>query len=274
MPELPEVETTRAGIASHIEGAVVKRVEVRNSKLRYSVPSDLTQKLRRQTVRHVDRRGKYLLLRFDKGTLLIHLGMSGSLRLVSEGEAFGRHDHVDMVFQQGLCLRYTDPRKFGLILWIEGDVEAHKLLVQLGPEPLSKNFTGRYLYERAQNKKVNIKTLLMDSKVVVGVGNIYANEALFLAGIDPRSLCAHLTKEHCQKLAAVVKQVLKKAIKAGGTTLRDFVNGEGKPGYFQQKLYVYGRDGKKCQRCGREIEQFKLGQRSTFCCKQCQVLLE
>ena len=274
MPELPEVETTRAGIASHIEGAVVKRVEVRNSKLRYSVPSDLTQKLRRQTVRHVDRRGKYLLLRFDKGTLLIHLGMSGSLRLVSEGEAFGRHDHVDMVFQQGLCLRYTDPRKFGLILWAEGDVEAHKLLVQLGPEPLSKNFTGRYLYERAQNKKVNIKTLLMDSKVVVGVGNIYANEALFLAGIDPRSLCAHLTKEHCQKLAAVVKQVLKKAIKAGGTTLRDFVNGEGKPGYFQQKLYVNGRDGEKCRRCGGKIEQFKLGQRSTFCCKQCQVLLE
>jgi len=270
MPELPEVETTRSGIAPYVEGEVVSKVLVRNGRLRYIVPKALAKMPVGQVVRRVDRRGKYLLFCLDGGTIMVHLGMSGSLCVVDEGLTPGKHDHVDMVLASGVCLRYTDPRRFGSVLWVEGDVFEHRLLKHLGPEPLVRQFNARYLLTRALGRKVLIKVLLMDSRVVVGVGNIYANEALFLAGIDPRMRCGDLTAESSKQLVKAVKQVLRRAIEAGGTTLKDFVNSEGKPGYFQQKLYVYGRGGEACRRCGGLIEHFKLGQRSTYCCGNCQ----
>ena len=273
MPELPEVETTRAGIAPYLNGETVERVTVRQSRLRYPVPSTLARKLKGQVIRDVLRRGKYLVFKLDQGSVLIHLGMSGSLRIVEQHAKPGKHDHVDFVMQSGWAIRYTDPRKFGLVLWGEGDAGEHSLLAKLGVEPLTRAFSATYFYKIAQRRKVNIKALLMNSHVVVGVGNIYASEALFIAGIDPRTPAVALQKEDCQRVVKAVKQVLKKAIKAGGTTLKDFVNGQGQPGHFQQQLYVYGRVGMDCYVCGREIQKCVLAQRSTFYCSQCQSLL-
>lgn len=273
MPELPEVETTRSGVAPHVEGEVLERVVVRTTKLRYPLSQAMFRGLKGGRLMSVKRRGKYLLLNFDGSTVLIHLGMSGNLRVLESWFAPDKHDHVDFIFENGICLRYTDPRKFGAVLRVKGNVYEHALLKSLGVEPLERAFNANYLYEASRQRKVAIKALLMDSRTVVGIGNIYASEALFLAGVDPRCIAMKLDKQACQRIVKAIKFVLRRAIKAGGTTLKDFVNGEGKPGYFQQQLEVYGRAGQECHRCGGLIEKFILGQRSTYSCAACQTLM-
>jgi formamidopyrimidine-DNA glycosylase len=270
MPELPEVETTRLGIEPHILRLRVERVVVREARLRWPVPDRLRTDLPDQQFTAIDRRGKYLLLKAETGTLIIHLGMSGSLRLVNESTPFRKHDHVDIVFCNRLCLRFHDPRRFGCILWTTGNPEEHSLLAAMGPEPLSSDFNGTYLYGLTRNRKIAIKALLMDSHVVVGVGNIYANEALFLSGIDPRRAAGKISKPRLNDLCTAISSVLNRSIQQGGTTLRDFVNEQGQPGYFQQTLNVYNKKGQSCPRCGSPIKQCRTGQRSTFYCSNCQ----
>lgn len=270
MPELPEVETVRRGIAPHIEGKLIKRVVIRERRLRWLITPGLQKKLCGDKISQVDRRGKYLLLTLSRGTLLIHLGMSGRLRIFPEAKAAEKHDHVDIVFEDGQILRYTDARRFGSLLWATGDPQRHKLLARLGPEPLESVFDACYLFDISRNKKLPVKSLIMDSHVVVGVGNIYANEALFLAGIDPLRAAGNLTMKDSSQLARIIKKVLKAAIKSGGTTLRDFVSADGRPGYFQQKLYVYGRGGLPCTACGTSLTEIRVGQRSTVFCLNCQ----
>lgn len=269
MPELPEVETTRRGIEPHLAGQTVEQVVVRNGRLRYPVPEDLDIRLSGQQICRVERRAKYLLIHAQTGTLLCHLGMSGSLRLVAAETPPEKHDHVDIVLSSGQALRYTDPRRFGLMLWTL-EPEQHKLLQKLGPEPLGEAFTVDYLYERAKGRKVAIKPFIMDNAVVVGVGNIYASEALFTAGIDPRREAGSLSKKRLAVLVDEIRQVLARAIEQGGTTLKDFVGGDGQPGYFQQQLFVYGRAGLPCLTCGRELSEIRLGQRSSVFCRGCQ----
>lgn len=269
MPELPEVETTLRGITPHIINRQVTAVSVRQPRLRWPVPADLSRLLAGQALMATARRGKYLLLTFANGTLLMHLGMSGSLRIVPLGTAPAAHDHVDIAFA-GNVLRYHDPRRFGSILWQAGKISEHALLAHLGPEPLSDEFTGAGLFARTRKRTQNIKQFLMDSKTVVGVGNIYANEALFMAGIKPIRKAGLLTRRQSDELVARVKFVLAQAIEQGGTTLRDFVGGDGKPGYFQQQLLVYGRAGKPCVRCQKPLKEIRLGQRSTVYCTACQ----
>jgi formamidopyrimidine-DNA glycosylase len=270
MPELPEVETTRKGIEPHISGERVKSVIVRNPRLRWPIPAELALELPQKTVNRVERRGKYLLLYTDDHCLMIHLGMSGSLRIVAEGEIALKHDHVDIELYNGKTLRYCDPRRFGCMLWIEGNVHEHPLLSKLGPEPLQKEFGRRHLFEASRGKRVAIKTFIMDSHVVVGVGNIYANEALFMAGIRPKALAGKVSAKRYEELTLCIKTILAKAITQGGTTLRNFVGGDGKPGYFKQQLFVYGRGNQPCKNCGTELKEIKLGQRSTVYCNQCQ----
>ena len=270
MPELPEVETTRRGIAPHLAGRTISRLVVREPRLRWPVPRGLAAALRGQRIIGVRRRAKYLLLETANGTLIIHLGMSGRLRLIPAGEPPGAHDHIDLELADGNALRFTDPRRFGCWLWTRGDPLAHRLLARLGPEPLEASFNGAYLYQRSRQRKLAIKSLLMDSHVVVGVGNIYANEALYLAGIHPQRAAGRVGAQRCERLAGAVKQVLENAIRQGGTTLRDFTNGAGKPGYFQQSLNVYGRRGASCPGCGGDICESRIGQRSTFYCPRCQ----
>jgi formamidopyrimidine-DNA glycosylase len=269
VPELPEVETTRRGIAPHIEGKTVRKVVVRQRRLRWPIYGGLEKLLPGQRVRRVERRAKYLLLRLDQGTLIVHLGMSGSLRIVPSATAAEAHDHFDLVFP-GQTLRLRDPRRFGAVLWTRQPPEQHPLLRHLGPEPLADAFNGDLLYNRSRGRKVAVKNLLMDGKVVVGVGNIYANESMFLAGIHPNRSCNRISRERYQTLAAMVKQVLKEAIRQGGTTLRDFQQGDGQPGYFAQQLLVYGKEGEPCPNCGRPIKQSRIGQRSSFFCSHCQ----
>jgi formamidopyrimidine-DNA glycosylase len=270
MPELPEVETVRRGIAPHVVGKTIVGADVRESRLRWPVTPGLKQKLRGNKVMQVDRRGKYLLLHFAKGILLTHLGMSGRLCIVPSNTTPVKHDHIDIKFSEGFMLRFSDPRRFGAMLWVIGDPMQHPLLASLGPEPLGKMFNSRYLFTVTRNKKVNIKNLVMDSHVVVGVGNIYANEALFVANINPLRAAGSLDDEDCQRLVRAIRQVLRTAIKAGGTTLRDFISATGKPGYFQQQLQVYGREGLPCLRCGTQLTGVRVGQRSTVYCPQCQ----
>ncbi len=270
MPELPEVETIRRGIAPFLLHRRVRDVVVRAARLRWPVPPELGRHLSGQALQAVERRGKYLLLRFARGTLLIHLGMSGYLRILQESKAAGRHDHADLVFSGGMMLRLNDARRFGALLWIEGDPHRHPLLAGLGPEPLSEAFDGDYLFRRSRNRRVAVKPFLMDHRVVVGVGNIYASEALFRAGIDPRRPAGRLSMGAFRKLAAAVREVLTEAIEAGGTTLRDFSDQDGRPGYFTLQLQVYGREGEPCPACGGAIEKIILGQRSTFFCPRCQ----
>ncbi|MCI0667184.1 MAG: bifunctional DNA-formamidopyrimidine glycosylase/DNA-(apurinic or apyrimidinic site) lyase, partial [Methylococcaceae bacterium] len=262
MPELPEVETTRRGIEPHILRLAIDRVIIREARLRWPVPDALRTDLPEQQFTAINRRGKYLLLHSKPGTLIIHLGMSGSLRLVNESTPFRKHDHVDFVFRNRLCLRYHDPRRFGCILWTTGNPEEHVLLAAMGPEPLSSQFNGEYLYELARNRKISIKALLMDSRVVTGVGNIYANEALFLSGIDPRRAAGRISRPRLNDLCAAISTVLNRSIQQGGTTLRDFVNEKGQAGYFQQALNVYNRSGQPCPRCGSPIRKCRTGQRS------------
>lgn len=269
MPELPEVETTRRGIEPHLVGRSVTSLDVRQPKLRWPVPDHLSQLLPGRAVQSVERRGKYLLIRFDCGELLVHLGMSGSLRVVDKTKSPGKHDHVDLTLNDGKCLRLTDPRRFGAVLW-QAEGELHELLAHLGPEPLSDQFDADYLIERAKGRKTAIKTFIMDSKVVVGVGNIYANEALFAAGIHPKRAAGQISRVRMERLVDEIKRVLAAAIMQGGTTLKDFVGSDGKPGYFKQELNVYGRRGEPCVTCERPLKEIRLGQRSTVYCSHCQ----
>ena len=270
MPELPEVETTRRGIAPWVEGHKVRRTVVRQHALRWPIPADLQARLKGRTFRTVRRRGKYLLLDTGKGTLLVHLGMSGSLRLVVKGDEIRKHDHVDIELDSGKILRFHDPRRFGCMLWVEGDPALHPLLAALGPEPLSDDFSGDYLFNASRKRTVPLKNFIMDSHVVVGVGNIYANEALFLSGILPTRKAGTLTRKQSGRLVEAIKQVLNQAIASGGTTLRDFIGGDGQPGYFRQSLHVYGRGGESCGKCGATLLEIRQGQRSTVYCPKCQ----
>ena len=267
MPELPEVETTRRGIAPHLAGRTVSGVTVRQPRLRWPVPR--LDHLVGETVRGVARRAKYLLIGFDSGTLILHLGMSGSLRVLPAGTPPGRHDHLDLLFDEQ-CLRLRDPRRFGAVLWTGQAVEEHELLRRLGPEPLSGDFDADYLYRQARRRRIPVKQLLMDGSVVVGVGNIYATESLFLAGIHPGRACNRISKARIALLVEKVKQVLARAIEQGGTTLRDFQREDGRPGYFQQELLVYGREGQPCVRCGSTIRARRIGQRTSAWCPRCQ----
>ena len=269
MPELPEVETTRRGVEPYSRGCTVESLNVREPRLRWPVPEDLGARLQGQVIREVERRAKYLLFHTANGSLMVHLGMSGSLRVMDPSEPLLRHDHVEIRMREGHSLRFNDPRRFGCVLWISPG-EVHPLLSHLGPEPLSDAFDGDYLYTRSRGRKVPVKALVMDGKVVVGVGNIYANEALFLSGIRPARAAGRISRARYASLAENIKQVLTSAIEQGGTTLRDFVGGDGKPGYFAQQLFVYGRGGHPCKRCGADLREVRLGQRSTVYCVACQ----
>jgi formamidopyrimidine-DNA glycosylase len=271
MPELPEVETTRRGISPFIEHQKITAVTVRNYQLRWPIPDNITEILTGQRILSISRRAKYLVLQCDAGNLLIHLGMSGSLRILNCEIAIEKHDHVDFQFENGYTLRYNDPRRFGAILWTTESVTAHTLIKHLGPEPLSELFCADYLISQLKRKKTSIKTAIMNGKVVVGVGNIYASEALFLAGIHPKTEAQKLSFSQCEILVAKIKYVLEMAISAGGTTLKDFTNSDGKPGYFSQQLNVYGRHNQACYQCGTLIESYKDAQRTTYCCPLCQI---
>jgi formamidopyrimidine-DNA glycosylase len=270
MPELPEVETTRCGIEPHVLEKKIRSVELRERQLRWPVPANLGDLVSDRKVQSVGRRGKYLLIDTGNGTVMIHLGMSGSLRIVPGKTPAEKHDHVDFRLQDGNALRYRDPRKFGSIHWIEGDPMDHPLLVNLGPEPLTGEFDGDYLFRQSRKRKAAVKTFIMDSHVVVGVGNIYANEALFRSGIRPARAAGRVTREKFELLAFNIKQILAEAIKLGGTTLRDFIGGDGEPGYFKQSLNVYGRGGLPCRKCKSILKEIRLGQRSSVYCSQCQ----
>ena len=269
MPELPEVETTKNGISPHIKGQIVDKVIVRQAKLRWSVPDEL-HKMQGQQIQAIRRRAKYLLLDTNIGSCIIHLGMSGSLRIVETGTVAEKHDHVDIDFQHGKTLRLHDPRRFGAVLWTEEPAEQHKLIAYLGPEPLSDDFTAQYLHHQAKNRRVSIKVFIMNAQIVVGVGNIYASESLFLAGIHPKRAAGRISLKRLDTLVKSIKQVLHSSIEQGGTTLKDFTNAEGKQGYFQVALNVYGKTGQPCPHCNTPIKQIKLGQRSTFYCSSCQ----
>ncbi|MBU0621418.1 MAG: bifunctional DNA-formamidopyrimidine glycosylase/DNA-(apurinic or apyrimidinic site) lyase [Gammaproteobacteria bacterium] len=270
MPELPEVETTLRGLAPHLTGRTVNDVIIRNPALRWPVPAKLPELLRGQTIRRLRRRAKYLLVEFDRGTLILHLGMSGSLRILPHATAPEKHDHFDLLLDDGRALRLRDPRRFGAVLWHEGDVARHPLLASLGPEPLEKNFDGDYLYAATRKRKTAIKLVIMDNHVVVGVGNIYANEALFRAGIRPQLAAGKLSRERCLLLVKAIREVLRAAIRKGGSSLRDYVDSDGNAGYFQQHYFVYGRSGQPCKHCDTPIKQIRQGQRSSFYCPTCQ----
>lgn len=270
MPELPEVETTRRGISPHLENNTITNIIVRNRSLRWPIPGGLKTKLKDQIIHSVSRRAKYLLINTKVGTLILHLGMSGSLRILPINDAIDKHDHFEIQFKDGQCLRLRDPRRFGAVLWTKEDPSQHKLLIKLGPEPLDKNFNADLLFEKSRKRKTTIKQFIMDAKIVVGVGNIYASESLFLAGINPKKITGKITKTQAKELTAAIKKILKQAIKQGGTTLKDFKSSDGKPGYFQLKLKVYDRKGEACIKCKRPIKQVTLGQRSTFYCSICQ----
>lgn len=269
MPELPEVEVTRRGLLPQLRGQVVTAVIVRTGILRYPVPPQLAACIVGRALADIARRGKYLLLHFGNGTLLVHLGMSGSLRLLRIDVPADKHDHVDIVFG-AVTMRFRDPRRFGALLWLDGPVQHHRLLAGLGVEPLSDEFSAIYLHRATRNRAAAIKPLLMDSRVVVGIGNIYASESLFRAGIRPAMAGRRLTRSQCTRLVAAVRETLEDALAAGGSTLRDYVSAGGSPGCFQHQYFVYGRAGAPCRRCGMPIRQLRQGQRSSFYCPQCQ----
>lgn len=271
MPELPEVETSRRGIAPHVEGRRVTSVHVRQRRLRVEVTAGLEHALVGQRVDRVERRGKYLLLRCSEGAVILHLGMSGSLRVTeADGPPPGPHDHVDIGFDDGAMLRLRDPRRFGLLVWTTGDPLDHPLLRHLGPEPLADGFDGAWLHARARGRRTAVKPFLMDSRTVVGVGNIYASEALHGAGIHPLRPAGRISVERYEALAGAIGDVLRAAIRSGGTTLRDFRGGDGQPGYFATRLAVYGREGEACRGCGGTIRCIRQAQRATYYCPACQ----
>ncbi len=270
MPELPEVETTRLGIAPLITGRRISAVIIRQRQLRWPIPGNLEQKAGGQIIESVTRRGKYLLLKTTTGTIILHLGMSGSLRILTQNQPAERHDHVDFVFDNTSRLRLRDPRRFGAVLWTETEPETHPLLGKLGPEPLGRKFSGNYLHQRARGRRVAIKQFIMNGGIVVGVGNIYACESLHLAGIHPVRPAGQISLARYRLLATAIKQTLQQAITCGGTTLRDFHDSSGQPGYFQQKLSVYGRTDTPCPQCDNPIRKIRQTQRSTFYCSHCQ----
>jgi formamidopyrimidine-DNA glycosylase len=278
MPELPEVETTLRGVAPHLLGRAVEGVVVREARLRWPIPDHLPELLAGQRVATLTRRGKYLLMGFTPrsdggaatGALILHLGMSGSLRITPSDTVPERHDHVDLIVEGGISLRFHDPRRFGALLWTGEDPHGHPLLAHLGPEPLGEAFTGNHLYQESRQRQRAVKSFIMDGRIVVGVGNIYANESLFLAGIAPSRAAGRISKQRYERLAQAIREVLGASIRQGGTTLRDFVNASGQPGYFAQTLRVYGRDGQPCRLCGETIRLTRTGQRATFWCPHCQ----
>lgn len=269
MPELPEVETTRRGIEPHILGKKVTQVIIRQPMLRWPISPELGQCFTGQVVTAVGRRSKYLFLETTRGRVMIHLGMSGSLRVLTSQQTLTKHDHADFVFENELVLRFRDPRRFGSIFWLDNE-DDHVLLEKLGPEPLLGEFSAEYLFGRSRGRKVAIKQFIMNAQVVVGIGNIYANEALFLAGIRPGIAASRISRGRCEYLVAAIKQVLRQAIEAGGTTLKDFVREDGSPGYFKQSLNVYGRGGEPCFNCQATLKEIRQGGRSTVYCAVCQ----
>jgi len=270
MPELPEVETTLRGLTPHLAGRRVKQVVIRHPQLRWPVPEQLPALLEQQPILGLRRRAKYLIVDFPGGALILHLGMSGSLRILPAGTLPGKHDHFDLVLDDGQLMRLRDPRRFGAVLWQEGEAGQHQLFSGLGPEPLDAAFDAAYLHAVTRKRKAAIKLVLMDNHVVVGVGNIYANEALFRAGIRPQQAAGRLTRPRAEKLVQAIRETLQEAIIQGGSTLRDFTNSAGEPGYFQQHYFVYGRTGEPCHVCGTAIRQLRQGQRSSFYCAHCQ----
>ena len=270
MPELPEVETTRRGLEPHVVGRRIRDVVVRNPNLRWPVPRDLARRLRGGTVASIRRRGKYLLFEVEGGHLLVHLGMSGRLTVVPEELPARKHDHVDVRFEGSKALRLTDPRRFGAMLWLGGEAERHALLKDLGMEPLDAEFTGKALFDRARGRKVAVKLFLMNSRVVTGVGNIYASEALFRAGVHPLREAGKISRARWDRIAEAVRVTLRRAVEKGGTTLRDFASADGVPGEFRAECAVYGREGKPCVKCRTPIKAVRQGQRSTFFCPRCQ----
>ncbi len=270
MPELPEVETVRRGLAPHLTGQTVTGVVVRQPRLRWPVAEELAAQLPGQTIRRVERRAKYLLLRTDAGTAIFHLGMTGRLRLLPTDAPLQKHDHADLILASGQRLRFNDSRRFGALLWTTEPPERHPLLQALGPEPFDAAFSGAYLRQRAQGRAPAVKTFIMNNHVVVGVGNIYANESLFAAGINPLRPAGRLAEAECDRLAVAIREILTEAIRQGGTTLRDFIGGDGEPGYFQQSLRVYDRRGAPCVACGQPIQRCRVGQRATYYCPCCQ----
>lgn len=270
MPELPEVETTRRGIEPHLQGHAVTGVRIRQPKMRWPIPAEIAEILPGEPVQTVRRRGKYLLVGFEPGTLIMHLGMSGSLRITPPETELRKHDHFILELDSGKQLRLHDPRRFGAVLWTSDAPEQHELITRLGPEPLSDDFTPEYLHQSCKQRKCSIKQHIMNSHVVVGVGNIYASESLFLSGIHPKRAAGKVSRERIAWLHDAIQQVLKSAIRQGGTTLRDFLREDGQPGYFKQSLNVYDRAGKPCLNCQGDIKSVVLGQRSTFYCPKCQ----
>lgn len=270
MPELPEVETSCRGIKPYLEGESIDLLLVRQPKLRWPVPTDLPKLLKGKTILSVRRRAKYLLIDTTAGSVILHLGMSGSLCVVDKNDPAGKHDHLDLILQNGTALRFTDPRRFGAVLWGGSNPLSHPLLVNLGPEPLSADLTANYLYRKSRGRKITIKQLIMQGNIIAGIGNIYACEALFRASILPLHPAGSLSLQHHEKLILAIREVLVEAIAQGGTTLRDFVNAQGRPGYFKQKLQVYGRAGIPCVRCTKSLKEIRLGQRATFFCSNCQ----
>jgi len=269
MPELPEVETSRRGIAPHIEGRRIVAVHVRERRLRWNLSEDVDQRLTGATIGKVGRRAKYLLIDTSGGTAILHLGMSGSVYVVDAGTPAGIHDHFDLELDSGKMLRYRDPRRFGSLHVANVPLE-HPLLARLGPEPLGPELTGTYLWARSRGRRLAVKPFIMTSQIVVGVGNIYASESLFLAGIHPKRAAGRVALERYERLADAIRQVLEKAIHAGGTTLRDFYGSDGEAGYFKHELAVYDRAGKPCIRCGQPIVSAVIGQRASYYCRTCQ----
>ncbi len=270
MPELPEVETSRRGIEPHLLYRKITGVTIRQHKLRWPIPKNLPSLAKGQKILEVCRRAKYIYLKLANGCIIIHLGMSGSLRICTNKTPAEKHDHIDITVSNNTVLRLRDPRKFGCVLWQANDINQHKLIKPLGPEPLEDDFNADYLHNKANNRQCSIKSLIMNSHIVVGVGNIYASEALFRAGINPKRKAGKLSLKRMQKLVEAIKLTLNEAIKEGGTTLRDFTGISGQPGYFAQKLLVYGRNGEKCTVCNKPIKQITQQARSTFYCTQCQ----
>jgi len=269
MPELPEVETSRRGIEPWLVDTTITRVVVRNRRLRWPVEKSVERRLRGQPIHSVDRRAKYLLINTGNGTAILHLGMTGSVFIVDRAAPAGIHDHFDFELDSGKSLRFRDPRRFGSFHWSDEPL-AHSLLADLGPEPLGDDFNGEYLWRISRGRKVSVKQFIMNAKVVVGVGNIYASESLFLAGINPKRAAGRIARHRYDVLADAIRDILSRAIKAGGTTLRDFYGGDGEPGYFKQQLEVYDREDEHCRRCDTVIKAFVQGQRSTYYCRTCQ----
>jgi len=270
MPELPEVETSRCGIEPYLLNRTIKDITIRQHKLRWPIPKNLPSLARQQKVLGVRRRAKYIYLQLGNGNIIIHLGMSGSLRICDKNLAPEKHDHIDITVTGNKILRLRDPRKFGCVLWQPGDINEHKLIRSLGPEPLDDVFTAEYLHEKAGKRQCTIKAFIMNSHIVVGVGNIYASESLFRAKINPKRKAGNISLARMQKLVEAIKLTLSLAIEEGGTTLRDFTGISGQPGYFAQKLLVYGRKGEPCSLCSEPIKQFTQQARSTFYCTHCQ----